>query len=225
MKQIKKPVSILLSVIMIISLFTIIPFTVSAAVEIGYVDEYGSPDTAVNVTELTSGTVFMSDGWYAVTSTFTNSNRITCFGDVYLILCDGEKLTAPKGIAVNEGSSLTVYRQSEGTGELNVSDPDNDNAGIGGDDSERYCGQIIINGGVINATGSDGGAAIGGSSGNESSTVIINGGTVTANGGDDGAGIGGGKTAKVSLRSTAVLSARAAGTERRSAAATADTAP
>lgn len=192
MKQIKKTVSILLSVIMVFSLFTIIPLEVNAAVEISYIDEYGSTQTAANVTELTSGTVFMSNGWYAVTSTVTNNNRITCFGDVYLILCDGAKLTAPKGIAVNEGNSLTIYAQSEGTGELTVSNPDNDNAGIGGDDSERYSGQITINGGVINSTGSDGGAAIGGSHSNGSSTVTINRGTVTATGGDNGAGIGGG---------------------------------
>lgn len=192
MKQIKKAVSILLSVIMVFSLFTIIPFTASAAVEISYVDEYGSAQTAADVTELTSGTTFMSNGWYVVTSTVTNNNRITCYGDVHLILCDGSKLIAPKGIAVNEGNSLTIYAQNEGTGELTVSNPDNDNAGIGGDDTERFSGQITINGGIIIATGSDGGAAIGGSHSNESSTVTINGGTVTANGGDNGAGIGGG---------------------------------
>ena len=68
-----------------------------------------------------------------------------------------------------------------------------DNAGIGGN-KNHGAGTITINGGVINAEASDLGAAIGGGQNGTGGTIIINGGTITANGKDDAAGIGGGMT-------------------------------
>lgn len=62
-------------------------------------------------------------------------------------------------------------------------------AAIGGPNT--WYGNLIINGGVIQATGGKGGAGIGGGDFN-SGTITINGGTVTASGGTGGAGIGGG---------------------------------
>jgi hypothetical protein len=58
-------------------------------------------------------------------------------------------------------------------------------------DSSGVGGSIIINGGVIEATGNDG-AGIGGGHSGPSANITINGGTVTAKGGSGGAGIGGG---------------------------------
>lgn len=69
----------------------------------------------------------------------------------------------------------------------------NDCAAIGAKDNSS-CGDIVINGGTVNATGGDEAAGIGG--GNvknqavEIGTITINGGIVTATGNDRGAGIG-----------------------------------
>lgn len=122
--------SILLSVILVFSLFTVIPSTASASTSIRYIDENGDSQRANGVTEVTSSTTAFSAGWYAVTADTEIGSRITCQGDVELILCDGATLTAAKGISVKENNSLTIYGQSGGTGALVVSHLDGDVAGI-----------------------------------------------------------------------------------------------
>ena len=87
----------------------------------------------------------------------------------------------------------------KGDGILTVSPLINSNviveaAGIGGGKDVR-CGNIVIEGGTIYATGgSRYGAGIGGGSGYNGSCgiITIKGGTINANGGNNGAGIGGG---------------------------------
>lgn len=80
------------------------------------------------------------------------------------------------------------------------------NVGIGGRNENGYYdgGTVVINGGIVTATGgcpgTYGGAGIGGMSsgfwgGGNGGTITINGGTVTATGGSYAAGIGGGGTA------------------------------
>lgn len=187
-----------------------------------YIDANGSSQTANGVNTVSGTSNSFSTGWYAVTSNVINKNRIICTGDVHLILCDGCKLTAPQGIAVNSGkANLTIYGQTGGTGELYIEKPAKYgyNAGIGGD-SSIGSGVITINGGNITANGSDCGAAIGGSylsdvhvtindgvihaTGSETSaaigggmknsgTVTIKGGNIIANGGKYSAAIGGGR--------------------------------
>ncbi|MDO5152750.1 MAG: hypothetical protein Q4D50_05250 [Eubacteriales bacterium] len=132
--------------------------------------------------------------WYVVNSAAANdltiSDRIIVSGDVHLILADGAKLTASKGIGVNTAdNSLTIYGQTEGTGELVAGTPDNNNAGIGGDNS-KSSGAITINGGTVKATGGYYGAGIGSGYGGGSAIIAIHGGTVNATGGYYGAGIG-----------------------------------
>ena len=71
-------------------------------------------------------------------------------------------------------------------------------AGIGGmaritsDIREIYVGDIIIEGGTINAVGGYQAAGIGGTIGESGANITITGGTVNATGGSGGAGIGGG---------------------------------
>ena len=98
------------------------------------------------------------------------------------------------GIQVDDGATLTIL----GNGTLTVKGggADNGAAGIGGS-YDQDCGQIIIgnatNCPVINATGGDGGAGIGG--GEESACndgIYIYNGVITATGVDGGAGIGAG---------------------------------
>ena len=118
--------------------------------------------------------------------------RVKVTGDVVLVLNEGSKLVAKKGINVPQGSSLTI----EGSGELVArvdgdAQHDWDSAGIGGN-SKETAGTITVRGGTISATGGINAAAIGGGSNASGGTVRIEGGTVTATGTDWGAGIGGG---------------------------------
>lgn len=191
MKKLCKHVSILLSFIMIISLFTIIPFEASAAVGIRYMDGNGHENTANNVTELTSSATSLSAGLYAVTSDITIGSRIVCSGDVHLILADGVTLTAQKGIQVASGNSLTIYEQRSGTGALVIDSVNDYYSGIGGSNNVSS-GNITVNGGVLNVTGGYYGAGIGGGE-NSSGTVTVNSGKLTIYGGNYGAGIGGGR--------------------------------
>ena len=118
-------------------------------------------------------------GYYVVTggtaeTPITFSERVTVSGNIHLILTDGCHLKAAKGITVSEGNSLTIYATSEGN-----------------------------NMGVLNATGMDNTAGIGGFSQYDDTglnTTFASGGTITIHGGDvtatvatSGAGVGGGR--------------------------------
>lgn len=65
-------------------------------------------------------------------------------------------------------------------------------ARITSDIRQKYVGDIIIEGGTINATGGYQAAGIGGTIGESGANITITGGTVNATGGSGGAGIGGG---------------------------------
>jgi len=163
-------------------------------------------------TELTSSDHELTSGWYVVNGNvaiapyldcYNNSTkRINVSGDVKLILADGATLdvthtetpSVSGGIHVPAGSSLTIYRQSEGTGVLNASTNSSDEAAIGGGYpglgwGNADAGTITIYGGTINAIAYDSG--IGGTQGSHGGTVNIYGGTVTAQC-NMGAAIGGG---------------------------------
>jgi plastocyanin len=99
------------------------------------------------------------DGWYEA-----NFAGITCNGDATIIL-EGENIVKGfsdnyPGIQINGGKTLTIM----GDGSLTVSPKDTDNsraAGIGAGNYNGNCGNIVITGGSIYATGGKGAAAIG----------------------------------------------------------------
>ena len=158
-----------------------------------------------NCVQLNTGLTTWDEEWYVATGTLNyGTGGITVSGDVNLVLADDASLTVvgatkKAGVNVASGNSLTIFGQAEGTGTLTASGYGTDGysaggAGIGGDDHEN-CGIVTINGGTINATGSQyTGAGIGGGYYGNGGTVTINGGTVVATGGSwYGAGIGGGE--------------------------------
>ena len=167
------------------------PFLSVVVQSVPYVDEHGDEMKADPATEVDTGIAAWSEGWSVVDGDVSVPERITVTGSVNLILSDGCRLAAPKGIAVNEGNSLTVYGQSKGTGALIAKGEDYQGAGIGGD-ANRGCGPVTINGGNITATGGTYAAGIGSGNASGAGVVTINGGTVTATGGMRGAGIGNG---------------------------------
>ena len=127
---------------------------------------------------------------------------LTLIGDGTIQLADGTTNNAIggldsqgysnwPGIFVPEGKTLTI---NGNTGVLNAARGGNDiengsPAGIGA--AWKYnCGNIVINGGVINATGGACSAGIGGTLIRTCGDITINGGTVTAIGNKWGPGIG-----------------------------------
>ena len=123
---------------------------------------------------------------------------LNCEGSATIILADGTTNTVRgfwhyyPGIHVPSTKTLTI----QGSGALNASS-NGQGAGIGGG-WNTDCGNIIINGGTITATGGLYAAGIGCGGTNTGSPscgdITINGGTITANGGSRGAGIGAGFT-------------------------------
>ena len=201
MRRSIQTLSLLLSMVLILSMFTIVPAAVAGAVEVTgqtikrvspeslalewtrgettYVDQNGVSRVtrAVRVTE---DTTVLSNDRYVVNQSLTIDGRIIVSGDVSLILEDGKTLTAPKGICVNDGASLTIFAQSGGDGALVIDNVDQFNAGIGGDDRVDS-GVITINGGNINVTAGLYAAGIGGGY-RAKGVVAINGGSIYADG-------------------------------------------
>lgn len=206
MKMKNRLLSILLTICMVALLLPVSATADDAVSYLYYADEAAaiagttSTGSCTNYTAVSDQTVWGEAGqekWYVVNSSVTISDRITVSGDVHLILVDSYTLTAPKGIGVATGNSLTIYGQSaDGStmGVLKCRSVASNNAAIGGNNTESG-GQITINGGKITVTGGSYAAGIGGGrSGNGS--VTINGGIVTANtyqsSSSGCAGIGGG---------------------------------
>ncbi len=102
--------------------------------------------------------------WYVVEGTITVEERIMVAtgAAVNLILKDGSKLTASKGIDVPEGSELNIFGQGAGSspaGQL-IATGETYCAGIGGGYGQSG-GNVTINGGIVIATGGYGAAGIG----------------------------------------------------------------
>lgn len=123
---------------------------------------------------------------------------LTCLGDAYITIkgintvISGitEGFCLSLGIFIPEGYTLKIFGTDSDV--LNAGINENASfvhgAGIGGG-REMNCGNIVIYGGRINATGSGWGAGIGGSEDTSCGYIIINDGIVTATS-DGAAGIG-----------------------------------
>jgi|GEM_PF-3259335 len=125
--------------------------------------------------------------WYIVKEDITFNDSMYCENDIRIILADGVTLTFNQGAVVND--TLTIYTQSTDVATMGkLVAINNDGAGI---DCQRT---LIINGGIITATGSEYAAGIGGGKDCAGGDITINGGVVTAIGGEYAAGIGGGSS-------------------------------
>lgn len=141
-----------------------------------------------------------------VTILGTNNSKcrwagITCEGDATIILSGANIVkgfyvnsdnSSYSGIYVPSGKTLTI----RGSGSLKASSSGS-GAGIGGGGSSSLsCGNIVIEGGEIVATGGYYSAGIGGGENGACGQIQISGGNITAIGGNEAAGIGAGDNAK-----------------------------
>ena len=137
-------------------------------------------DACKEYTVVTDDNTEWTTGWYVASSDVTINGGVS-FGSaesaaqVHLILCDGVTLNINGGdtkknaiSGEGNGTTFTIYGQSQGTGKLNARDGNNENSGI-----YFPAGEITINGGEITAVG---GIAI------ACDIVKINGGKIVANG-------------------------------------------
>ena len=206
MRMIKKSVSVLLVLTMIVTLFTMIPIQASAETGQRVSYKYRFWDTNQvrecvtfqdNVQPLSSCQNNHSlSGWYYLDKSFEVGDRVTVSDEAHIILTAGYTATFKRGIRVASGKELNLYpNENNDNGKLIANGYDY-GAAIGSNDEddgdESSAGTINIYGGNITALGTSDAAGIGG--GNEASggTVRIYGGFVTANGGQYAAGIGGG---------------------------------
>ena len=196
----------LLSLLCVLALcLGLLPGTAWAVEEVSYVAYSWNEDTSTltsgtkSVTEYTtvtnSDTAWGAAGettWYVADGDVSISNRVDVNGSVNLLLKDDCELS-PNFISISAGSTLTIYAQTEGetAGKLVCSN------GIG-----TVGSTLIIHGGTVNASGTNG-AGIGGGSaatgyyagqqyyvGGGGGTITINGGTVNATGTSGGIGAG-----------------------------------
>ena len=172
---------------------TVIPdgFTVS-----GTLGQSVKISIAANATVTLDGVSINADGSLAG----ADHAGIVCEGDATIVLADGSTndvkgfMDGPSGVHVLPGFTLTI---NGSTGVLNASTKGG-GAGIGSgyNGGQRAGGNIVINGGVINAYGGNLGAGIGSGGRSSIGNITINGGTINAVGGSNSAGIGCGNTNK-----------------------------
>ena len=133
-----------------------------------------------------------------VTINNTGGAAIGCLGNATIILEDGTTNTLTTGAqdnaALHAGPDNTTLTIQGNSGKLTATATAIYSAGIGGGYCYYYhkCGNITIEGGIIEASGRTGGAGIGSSHWSTCGTITITGGNVTATGGWFAAGIGGG---------------------------------
>lgn len=155
--------------------------------------------TAINGSNTSDGGwVGLYSGWYVVTGN-SEYKAINVLGDdVHLIIPDGMTLNVTH-IKLESGHKLSIYGQGGGTGKLvaNNADGISDAAGIGGGD-EACGGVLVVQGGIVEATGNKYGAGIGGGDKRgfaqtpSQGGLFVYGGSVKAQGGQYAAGIGSG---------------------------------
>ena len=131
-----------------------------------------------------------------------NIAGIECLGDATIIL-DGTNSVAGReyapGIFIPQGSTLTI----QGSGSLTATGGTTSETGSGigyiggagiGGTNNISCGNIVIEGGTIEATGTGYSAGIGSGYGGSCGDITITGGNITAQGNSWAAGIGSGDT-------------------------------
>ena len=192
MKIIRKSVSVVLSLIMVISLFTILQPETFAASGVEYIEcSYNSSTEKVeketktcssyNVVGSQDSLTMSGGGWYVVDGDAEIKNRVNISGAAHIILKSGT-LTCKNGIHLSEGNELYIYsaKDSSGTLQANKSDTDSQ-ANIGGNDDEQ-CGRLEFHGGTLKAEKKQysSSAAIGGGRKGSCGSLNFYGGTVSA---------------------------------------------
>ena len=110
MRKLRKPLSILLSLILILGIFTAVPFEAGAAGSVSYIYRSWNGDmvmqetrTCTDYTELSDRTSSeLNSKTYVVSHDTTVDSRLAVSGTTDIIICDGATLTLTQGITVSK---------------------------------------------------------------------------------------------------------------------------
>ena len=160
----------------------------------------GTVGANTRITIEDGATVTLSNADITNISTSNDWAGITCLGDATIILEGENKVKGGScqypGIQVGPaGKTLTIM----GDGSLDVSTNSDESTLCGaaiGCAANGTCGNIVISGGTITATGGYGAAAIGSGAEGTCGNITIDGGTITAYGGENAPGVGCGPLAQ-----------------------------
>ena len=155
---------------------------------VAYLDGNGQAQTCTDYTILWDSTIPVDgsdegsigttdqDSWYVASTNYTFGKKLNALGHVHLILLDGTTFTVNGTETGLNSKDLSIYGQSLGTGTLTASATDK---------AMFVDGNLVINGGITNATGGNYGIYVDGGN------LTINGGTVNATGTTNGIYVGG----------------------------------
>ncbi|MBE6270726.1 MAG: hypothetical protein E7101_07230 [Prevotella ruminicola] len=141
------------------------------------------------LTGVTTYPVSIPNGATIYLANATVNNTVECLGDATVAMVKETVSTISAATtAIKSGPAGTTLTLS-GEGTLNATSSAYNCACIGSQ-QQGAAGNIVIEGGIINATAGDYAAAIGAGNGGTCQDITIQGGTVTAHAGSKGAGIG-----------------------------------
>ena len=151
MQKLRKPLSILLSLIMVFSVFSIVPFTAQAeTANVWYYDRYWFRPAhtvtadkcyanAIHLQDLDDGIDDLYSGWYYSEGWKSFDDRVTIHGTVNIIITDNSYVRFDDGIHVGAGNTLNIYGQDRDDQYLEAVAESWD-AAIGSDDAPDYIG-------------------------------------------------------------------------------------
>ena len=150
--------------------------------DVSYIDENGQEQICNNYKILSDG-IYDSvskigesskNTWYVASGNYTfNASYLQTYGHVHIILCDGASFTVngSGSYGIHATGNLSIYGQSQGTGTLTV----NVANALGKALYVNY-GNLVVNGGVVNANGGEYGIYI------DKGNLTVNGGSINATG-------------------------------------------
>ena len=153
-------------------------YTAIWSVSVNYIDENGVEQT-VTALPLIGNETTLDPGWYVVENTNPNgvdlayTEGLSCSnGNLNLILCDGAEMTVTgaytqDAITLDGAYTLTIYGQSQMSGKLTLTGSEY------GKCIQTNDGNIVMNGGIVNATADTDGAI-------KCNNFIMNGGSFSA---------------------------------------------
>ena len=183
-------ISLLVAIVLVMALVSMSAF----ATDVTYLDKTVKDGKVITEKKTVSSAISITasdtqwgkenqESWYVLDSDVTLTDRSTVIGTVNIILMNGKTLTAPMGITLGEGNTLTVFAQSDDEsvmGKLVATSEDKSAAigGVFGADGEpsaveanegedgQNCGSFNWEGGSLVVT-ANGATCIGGGAGGD----------------------------------------------------------
>lgn len=145
--------------------------------DVSYIDENGQEQICNNYKILSDGFLTATfigetdqDTWYVASGNYTfNATYLETIGRVHIILCDGANFTVngSDNYGIYATDNLSIYGQSQDTGTLTVNVANASGKALYVDN-----GNLVVNGGVVNANGGEYGIYI------DKGKLTVNGGSI-----------------------------------------------